>query len=249
MANADIYDRFMTELATFMAQARIASSVTLRGCSLADIRSAQAYNSRPWPAALIAALTTFGGHSRSLFDGDDFGLSGIRTAAEVAREIATGPWHLGPAMLPILQHDGYVFHFVALDQGDDPPVHYYMETEPGPAQAFPSITAWLRELALFRLESKPWNDEICREIVAARETGRDWLDRKRELDRYDAEIQQLRAALQQRIALEDRQRGAITGPLEFQSLWVTELQATDLYRTLRRQGKRIPWGWRTLSDL
>jgi hypothetical protein len=249
MAASNIYDRFLAQLTKFLVQARIATPASLRGCSLADIRAVEASSAKPWPPALIAALATLGGGSGKLFDGDDFGLRGFKSAAEVAAEIAANPWRLEPLMLPILQHDGYCFHFIGLDQGDDPPVDCYVETEKAPSQASPTFTAWLRELALLRLEIKPWNDEICRAIVAAREAGQDWLQRKSELDRHETQARDVRTALKQRVAREDQQRGAITGPLEFQARWVKEIEATELCRTLRREGKRIPWGWQTLDEL
>jgi hypothetical protein len=130
---------------------------------------------------------------------------------------------------------------VRLDHGDDPPV-LTVSIDDGlvPRQAAVSFTAFLREAALGAVEHKPWNDEVCREIVAHRD---DWLPRKRLLDGWDAAALALRHSLVAEVHDRDAARGTVTGPTEFQRLWLDRLAGTDLARTLRSEGKRLPWGW------
>jgi hypothetical protein len=239
-----MYAPFIADLCRFMLDSRIAGAGDLRGCARPEIAALEEQLGLRLPAAFSEALLAVGESCGELMDGDKFGITGIQEASEVAQDIVTeddSPWKPSRSMLPFLQHQGYNFQFFYTDEhDDDPAVWAYVETEPGPILMQPSFTCWLRERAIWCVEHTPWNDEVCREIDQHRDV---WMERKQILDRYDAEAHRLRGLLLQRVAVADRKRGKITTVLEFQELWNREFRTTELYTTLLKEGKRIPWGW------
>lgn len=237
-----MYAAFMTEVGRFMLDSGIATADSFRGCTDAEITQLEHQLSVCLPVALAECLREMGHACGRLTDGDHFGIEAFKDARKVALEITTedSPWRLPDNVIPFLQHQGYEFLFVYANAGDDPPVWLYIETEPEPKQWGLSFTTWLRETAIDAVERKPWNDEVCREIRLHRD---DWMARKRMLDEYDSEANQIRQALIARLIQSDPERGRITGPTEIQQIWSREFPVTDLCRKLMREGKRIPWGW------
>ncbi|MFN0019374.1 MAG: hypothetical protein ACKVP0_14005 [Pirellulaceae bacterium] len=67
--------------------------------------------------------------------------------------------------------------------------------------------------------------------------------RKKILDQYDEEANQIRQSLISRLMQSDLEREQITGPTEMQQIWNREFPNSDLYRKLTAQRKRIPWSW------
>jgi hypothetical protein len=244
-----MYARFIADLCRFMLDSGIAVAGDLRGCARAEIAVLENRIGVRLPEAFTEYLLAMGNGCGSLMQGDEFGIEGVEVAERVASEITTESdcaWKPARRMLPFRQHHGYTFTFFYTDEdGNDPPVWAYMEAEPGPREWSPSFTCWLRECAIECIEGKPWNDEVCREIGLHRD---DWLERKAVLDRYDSEANRFRQELSERVVSNDRKRGRITTPSEFQELWNREFRTTDLCGTLVKEGKRIPWGWINPSD-
>jgi hypothetical protein len=243
-----MYSAFMTELCDFMVDAGIATADACRGCSEVEIEQLERRLSLPLPAAMLECLRRLGHACGHLMDGDKFGLSAFEEAREVAQEITAkphSPWRLPDRVIPFVQHHGYEFLFVHGSAGDDPPVWLYVETEPTAREVRPSFTAWLRESALEAVEIEPWHDEVCREMRLHRD---DWMARKKTLDEYNEEANQIRQSLMNLLMQSDRERGKITGPTEFQQIWNREFPNTDLFRKLTAQQKRVPWCWINPKD-
>jgi hypothetical protein len=243
-----MYSQFMIELSRFMLDSGIAMSADFRGCTRAEISALEDRLAVRLPEAFTEYLCAMGHGCGILMGGDEYGIAAIDVAQRVASRITTNPdcpWRPSQRMLPFRQHHGCTFLFFHTDEGNDPPIWAYLETEAGPKDWAPSFTCWLRECAIDCIEGKPWNDEVCREISLHRD---DWLERKAVLDRYDDEAGRIRRALCERVAALDRGRGRVASPREFQEIWNREFRESDLYRTLVEEDKRIPWGWVDPSD-
>ncbi len=226
-----------------MVDAGIATPDTIRGCTDSEIAELERQLSVRLPAAMAECLRQMGQECGHLADGDAIGLHAFDAARQVAQEITTepdSPWRLPDDVIPFLEHQGYEFLFVHANAGDDPPVWLYIETEREPKQWGVSFTVWLRETAIWAVEGKPWNDEVCREIGLHRDN---WIARKKTLDEFDHEVHQIRQSLVSRIKQSDHARGSVTGPTEIQQIWNREFPECDLYRRLMAERKRIPWGW------
>ncbi len=223
-----MYRRFMSELVEFMIEAGIATPSSIRGCTDTEIEQLELSTGFQFPRALRAWLAAMGHECGSLADGDNLGYSGFDEASHVALQLTTASnsqWSLPDAALPFVQHQGYQFTFVYPQLADDPEVWLYMDTDPAPCLLAFSLSGWLREAAIWAVESKPRNDETCREIRSNRER---WLERKLVLDGYSRQLSDLRGTFLEKVLDSDRQHGHITGPCELQELWNDWFVTTSL---------------------
>ncbi|QDU11063.1 SMI1/KNR4 family protein [Gimesia aquarii] len=243
-----MYVEFMSTISQYLIDTGISTADNIRGCTESEIDHFQRRISQNLPLAFIACLHEFGHKCGHLMDGDAFGIAGFDVAREVALELTKkqdSPWQLPENVIPFQEHQGYQFLFFYTDDGNDPSVWHYLEEDSEPTHSVPSFTAWLRESAINVIESKPWNDEICREIRLHRDN---WIDRKKMLDEYHQEASQIRRSLIARLVQSDIERDRITGPLEMQQIWNQEFPETELYQKLVAEQKRIPWGWTDHRD-
>jgi hypothetical protein len=243
-----MYDDFILEIATFMVEAGIATSSTLLGCTEREIEELQSSHPGKLPASFTAFLRKMGYSAGEFMQDCAIGINTWDENHQVADALTADPrcqWRFANTILPISQYQTFQLLFIDASQGDDPEVLHYMEGHSRPVVVGPTFTSWLRECVLGDVESKPWNDEICREIWEHREN---WMERKRVIDHYEAQVNAMRSELVQRVAAADVKRGRITGPLQFQALWNREIEATDIYQTLLQERKRVPWGWLSLED-
>ena len=84
--------------------------------------------------------------SQSLM-GSDYDLGQLRELQEWARELLEengNPFRLGNQDFVILMHQGYQFFFIPCDQGDNPPVYYWLEgTHTTPERCNETFAEWL----------------------------------------------------------------------------------------------------------
>jgi hypothetical protein len=243
--NQETYARFIADLADFLIEAGLATASTLVGCTERELSELASWHTgAKLPAAYAAYLRAMGYRCGSLWDpGEGIGLDERDDARRVAARLTAHPqcqWRLTDSILPIGQYQAFQLLFMNVEEGDDPRVFRYMERHPLPKVVGPTFTAWLREVALGRIEAKPALAETLREISRHREH---WSERKRVLDGYAVRAREMREALIERVAVEDAQRGRITGPSQFQSRWVEEFARYDLWPVLKVEGQRMPWGW------
>jgi hypothetical protein len=243
------FDSFMAAIVDFL-RACPPHAAEIAGVREADITEYEARRGYQLPGALRAFVRHLGGGVGPLHDlldtwsgkGEPAVLIAMEDASRVAADLAAeGGWAPPPRALPLNQHHGYQYKLTYLDEGDDPPVDYYIEGQELPSRVAPTFTSWLREAALLAVELPVWHAAVLAEM---RTCGLDaWLPRKEQLHRWEERAVQLRDELQRQVATEDVARGALTGPLAFQVRWVETFSRSDLWQELRAAGQRMPWGW------
>ncbi|MDP7288321.1 MAG: SMI1/KNR4 family protein [Phycisphaerae bacterium] len=78
----------------------------------------------------------------------------LREGAEDLLDECSNPSALKQDDFVFFMHQGYQFAYFSCNDGDDPPVWYYMEGDDAPIQSWPSFTAYLWDTAIE--EGKGW---------------------------------------------------------------------------------------------
>lgn len=114
-----------------------------KGCTEGEIVALEAKTGGPFPASYRHLLAEIGRDWGRFMVGSDVALGDLLRINEEARELAAGmDVTLPSSVFVFLMHQGYVFLSFFSGQGDDPPVHRFMEGE-GLKALGVSFSEWL----------------------------------------------------------------------------------------------------------
>jgi hypothetical protein len=120
----------LAELANALLARGVATIRTIQGCTLEQIEEIETDIGIPLPSAYREFLAKMGQRAGRFFVGTDMFYSMLRglTAAghELVAEDKSGIALPADAIV-FSMHQGYQFLFIRADEGEDPPVYYYME--------------------------------------------------------------------------------------------------------------------------
>ena len=85
------------------------------------------------------------GHNAGIFNrGSDYLYKDLFNLTSLARKtLRNSPFELPNNAFVIFSHQGYIFAYFMLSDGDDPPVYTYMEAEPEPKKWATSFSEYL----------------------------------------------------------------------------------------------------------
>lgn len=108
----------------------VASPATIAGCTSAEIDAIKQSIRKPLPEVYEQFLTMMGRQAGRFFQGTDMYYPAIlglnEDAAQILEEESAG-LVLPETAIVFSMHQGYQFMFMSSDEGDDPPVYYYIE--------------------------------------------------------------------------------------------------------------------------
>lgn len=99
-------------------------------CSKQDVATLERRIGHSLPGAYIEYLLLAGKEAHKLFSGTEHQFGILLTLQRASRELLEQDEfckQLTDLDFVFLFHQGYEFHFFRLDEGDDPPVYYYLE--------------------------------------------------------------------------------------------------------------------------
>jgi hypothetical protein len=138
-----------------LIESGLATPQTLVGCSGADLQQVESAAGGPLPRVYRRFLERMGRSAGNFMRGTDVLFPEVlrlrRTAEALLRECGA-PFSLGALDFVFSSHQGYQFLFFNRVAGDDPPVRYFLEGDPGPRQVFPTFSTWLQQCVA---------DELC----------------------------------------------------------------------------------------
>ncbi len=137
--------------------ARIADYDEMAGCTCEEIDLLQTNIQLRLPSSYVDFLLAVGHGAGKLFLGSDWTydyLYKITTFAKLLLQENGNPFYLPEQAFPFLIHQGYQFMFFMVSP-DDPPIHYYIETERSEKIIYPSFSDFLYQS--IELNKGEWN--------------------------------------------------------------------------------------------
>ncbi|MBD0405175.1 SMI1/KNR4 family protein [Flammeovirga sp. EKP202] len=234
------YKDFYVDLKSFLIERNIEQENNIAGCSDSEIEELE-MKIGSLPIAYKEYLLAMGRKNLArLFDCDNYSIGYLDYAKEVADEILNeDKFTIEKPYLVLSEHHGYNFTYISMNH-ENPPVYFYMETEKSSTLVSNKFTSWIKETAINSIELKPWNDEVCREIS---ENRNDWMERKKILDSYDEQANNIRTSFIKDIEKHEDEQGDILPITDLQTNWINHFEQTDLAKILKKEKRRIPWGW------
>lgn len=125
-----------------------AGAYRLEGATDEDIVELEKYAGAKLPAVYEQFLKQLGRSAGELFRGSDYSVSQrfglrLREHAEDLLRRTGASFALPRSAFVFLMHQGYQFTYFDLDQGDDPPVYYYLEGDLVPTLLDSTLSGYL----------------------------------------------------------------------------------------------------------
>ncbi len=127
--HGEVRDR-ITKVAEILVRQGVATENTITGCSTKEIEEVESDVGRPLPLSYREFLAKLGRGAGSFYVGTHLfypTLLGITAAAHELVAEDEADIVLPKDAIAFMMHQGYQFMFVRADEGEDPPVYYYME--------------------------------------------------------------------------------------------------------------------------
>jgi SMI1 / KNR4 family (SUKH-1) len=139
----------MSQLKKFvelLIECGLANQSDLRGCSEAEIDELEKSTGFKLPRCYREFLDLIGQNAGDFQRGSDFLYGHIFPLTDYAREtMLNGPFQLPENAFVFFSHQGYIFAYFKLLDGDNPPVFTYLEGEQTPLPWAASITEYLEK--------------------------------------------------------------------------------------------------------
>lgn len=124
-----IRDR-IAKAADILVQQGVATEFTICGCSAKEIEDVESDVGQTLSLAYREFLAKMGCGAGNFFVGTDFLYPSVLGNTEAAHELVAedkASLVLTEKAIAFAMHQGYQFMFIRADEGEDPPVYYYME--------------------------------------------------------------------------------------------------------------------------
>jgi len=118
------------KVAEILVRRGVVTENTIKGCSAKEIEEVAADVGRPLPLAYREFLARMGRGAGDFYVGTDLFFPSVLGMGAAAHELVAedeGGIVLPPDAIAFMMHQGYQFMFIQADEGEDPPVYYYME--------------------------------------------------------------------------------------------------------------------------
>ena len=139
----------ISEIADVLLSRGIATKDLIKGCTPTEIEKIESDVGRALPLAYREFLVRMGRGAGAFFVGTDMFYPNILGNTDAAHELVgedNSGLELPRDAIVISMHQGYQFLFVQADDGDDPPVHYYMEQSGKFVKKADRLTQFLRHV-------------------------------------------------------------------------------------------------------
>lgn len=140
----------MNAVVNILCDRGVANDRDVLGCTDAEIAEVEKDVGVSLPAAYREFLHRMGRSAGNFYVGTDLFypqiLGATLAAHELVAEVKTGIV-LPHGALVIAMHQGYQFLFIDADEGDDPPVHYYMENSGSFVKKANSLSQYFLDVA------------------------------------------------------------------------------------------------------
>ena len=120
----------IAEFADALQSRGVATKHLIRGCTQAEIEEIESDVGRTLPLAYREFLVRMGREAGAFFVGTDMFYPNILGNTDAAHGLVSedkSGLELPRDAIAFSMHQGYQFLFVRAEEGDDPPVYYYME--------------------------------------------------------------------------------------------------------------------------
>ncbi|MEP6895269.1 MAG: SMI1/KNR4 family protein [Chloroflexota bacterium] len=132
------------EFANLLVKNELATSDELQGCSEEEIEHLEKFIGVKLPKTYREFLALIGHNTGIYRRGSDHLYKDLFNLTEDTKEILMkGPFKLPKDAFVIMSHQGYIFTYFRLSDGDDPPVFAYMENESKPKKLSVSFSEYL----------------------------------------------------------------------------------------------------------
>jgi hypothetical protein len=118
------------KVAEILVRRGVVTENTINGCSAQEIKQVEAGVGQPLPLAYREFLAKMGRGAGDFYVGTHLFFPSMLGITEAARELVAEDEAgvvLPQGAIAFMMHQGYQFMFVRADEGEDPPVYYYME--------------------------------------------------------------------------------------------------------------------------
>jgi hypothetical protein len=140
----------IAEVAETLVRRGVVTENTIGGCSLEEIEEVEANVGRTLPLAYREFLSKMGRGAGDFYVGTDLFYPSLLGITEGARELVAEdrPGLVLPDdAIVFMMHQGYQFMFIRADEGEDPPVYYYMEQSGKFVKLAEQLTQFLLDVA------------------------------------------------------------------------------------------------------
>lgn len=130
MSRHDSIRSRITHVTEILVQRKMAMKESIVGCSAQEIDEIEAAVGRRLPLAYREFLAQMGHGAGDFYMGTDIFYPRLHGLGQAARDLVAeekSNLALPNEAIVFMMHQGYQFLFVRNDEGDDPPVYYYME--------------------------------------------------------------------------------------------------------------------------
>jgi hypothetical protein len=147
--NGKIQDR-IAEVARILVSRGVATEDSVRGCSVTEIDEVEGDVRLRLPLAYREFLAKMGRNAGNFYVGTDIFYPNLLGNTKAAHELVAedkATIILPKDSIAFAMHQGYQFTFFQTDEGDDPPVYYYMEQSGGFVKKADQFTQFLADVA------------------------------------------------------------------------------------------------------
>jgi hypothetical protein len=145
----EVRDR-IAKAASILVRHGVATESTICGCAAQEIEDVESDAGRTLPLAYREFLAKMGRGAGNFFVGTDLFYPCVLGITEAGHELVTedrAKLVLPQDAIAFMMHQGYQFMFIRADDGEDPPVYYYMEQSGEFVKKAEKLTQFLIDVA------------------------------------------------------------------------------------------------------
>lgn len=134
------------EFADLLIKHELATSDELHGCSEKEIEALERHIGTSLPKSYREFLALMGHKAGNFLRGSDFLYKDLFELTAFTKEtLMKGPFQLPDDAFVFFSHQGYIFAYFRLSDGNDPAIYTYMEGEPNPQKWASSFSEYLEK--------------------------------------------------------------------------------------------------------
>lgn len=150
MSRHDPIRDWITKVADLLVAQGVATPETIHGCSAKEIEAVELDVGLPLPRTYREFLAKMGRGAGNFFVGTDLFYPDVLGVTDAAHELVAedkAGLVLPKDAIAFMMHQGYQLMFVTADDGEDPPVYYYMEQSGEFVKKAEKLTQFLTDIA------------------------------------------------------------------------------------------------------
>ncbi len=138
----------MEQIVRSMIENDLATAGEIQGCSQEEVAQLEQHFNIQFPRSYREFLLTMGHQCGTLFRGTDILYPRRFDFAESVKELteeSKADFRLPEDAFVFSMHQGYIFWYFRLGEGDDPPIYQYNENQPDSRRVAASLSEYLTE--------------------------------------------------------------------------------------------------------